>query len=183
MFYYLKEFTKEQVLAALKRLGELAKEKSIQLNLCIYGGCAMMLAYDRKRITRDVDAVIQPLSKIQPIVRIVAQEQGLPEDWINDEVKQFLGTRQSIRELPIELPGLQITVPTAGYLLAMKAMACRRALPGYKGDEEDLRFLIRKLEIVKIAQIQAWIDKYYPDDVPSKANQAFLKNLIKEESK
>lgn len=143
----------------------------------------MMLAYDRKRITRDVDAVIQPVSKIQPLVRMVAEEQGLPEDWINDEVKQFLGTRQSLRELPIELPGLQITVPTAGYLLAMKAMACRRALPGYKGDEEDLRFLIRKLEIGKIEEIQAWIDKYYPDDVPSKANQAFLGNLIKEESK
>ena len=65
----------------------------------------------------------------------------------------------------------------------MKALACRRALPGYKGDEEDLRFLIRKLEIGKIEEIQAWIDKYYPDDLPSKANQAFLKNLIKEESK
>ena len=92
-----------------------------------------------------------------------------------------MGTRESIRELPIELPGIQITVPTAGYLLAMKALACRRALPGYKGDEEDLRFLIRKLEISSFHQIQEWIDKYYPDDVPGKQDQAFLEQLIREE--
>ena len=60
----------------------------------------MMLAYDRKRVTRDVDAIFYPSSKIQPLIRKVALEYELPEDWINDEVKQFLGTRESIRELP-----------------------------------------------------------------------------------
>ncbi|MBT3540867.1 MAG: hypothetical protein HN489_07005 [Opitutae bacterium] len=34
----------------------------------------------------------------------------------------------------------------------------RRALPGYKGDEEDLRFLIRKMEIRKFKEIQDWIE-------------------------
>ena len=177
----MKSFSKDQVISALTRLGELAEEKSIQLNLCIYGGCAMMLAYDRKRITRDIDAVIHPLSKVEPLIRKVEKEQGLPEDWINDDVRQFLGTRESIRELPIEVPGIQVTVPTAGYLLVMKALACRRALPGYKGDEEDLRFLIRKLEISSFQEIQEWIYKYYPDDVPSKQDQAFLEQLIREE--
>jgi hypothetical protein len=95
-------------------------------------------------------------------------------------VKQFLGTRESIRELPLDLPGLQITVPTAGYLLAMKALACRRALPGYKGDEEDLRFLISKLGINKFEEIQDWIDKYYLDDVPSPSDRLFLEKLIEE---
>jgi hypothetical protein len=141
----------------------------------------MMLAYDRKRITRDIDAVFHPSSKIIPLIQQVAKEQGLPEDWINDDVRQFLGTRESILALPIEVPGIQVTVPSAGYLLAMKALACRRALPGYKGDEEDLRFLIRKLEISSFHQIQEWIDKYYPDDVPGKQDQAFLEQLIREE--
>jgi len=34
----------------------------------------------------------------------------------------------------------------------------RRALPGYKGDEDDLRFLIRKMEIRKFKEIQDWIE-------------------------
>ena len=176
----MKFLTKDELIAALRRLGELADEKSVQLNLCIYGGSALMLAYDRKRVTRDVDAIFYHPSKIQPLIRKVAKEFELPEDWINDEVKQFLGTRESIRELPLELPGIQITVPTAGYLLAMKALACRRAFPGYKGDEDDLRFLIRKMEIRTCKEIQGWIDKYYPDDVPSLSDRSFLEQLIRE---
>ena len=142
----------------------------------------MMLAYDRKRITRDIDAVFHPSAQILPLVKRVAKEQGLPDDWINDEVRQFLATRESKRDLPIDVPGIQVTVSTAGYLLAMKALVCRRALPGYKGDEEDLRFLIRKLKIGKIDEIQSWIDKYYPDDSPSASDRSFLAQLIKEES-
>jgi len=60
MVIYLKSFSKDQVLRALQRLGELADQQSAQLDICIYGGCAMMLAYDRKRITRDIDAVFYP---------------------------------------------------------------------------------------------------------------------------
>ena len=141
----------------------------------------MMLAYDRKRITRDIDAVFHPSSRIIPLIQQVAKEQGLPGDWINDDVRQFLATSESKRDLPIDVPGIQVTIPSAEYLLAMKALACRRALPGYKGDEEDLRFLIKKLKISSFQEIQEWIDKYYPDDVPSKQDQAFLEQLIREE--
>lgn len=141
----------------------------------------MMLAYDRKRITRDIDAVFYPSEKVQSLIKQVAEEQGLSVDWLNDDVRQFLSTQESKRTLPIELPGLQVTIPTAGYLLAMKALACRRALPGYKGDETDLRFLIRKLGISTFDEIQDWIDKFYPDDVPSAGDRAFLEQLIREE--
>lgn len=91
-------------------------------------------------------------------------------------MKQFLETR----ELPMDLPGLQITVPTAGYLLAMKALACRRALRGYKGDEDDLRYLIKKLAIRTFEEIQNRIHQYYPDDVPSTSDRSFLEQLIRE---
>jgi hypothetical protein len=178
----LKSFGRDQVLKALQRLGELADQESVQLNICIYGGCAMMLAYDRKRITRDNDAVFYPAENVQPLIKQVAEEQGLPVDWLNDDVRQFLATQEAKRTLPIELPGLQVTIPTAGYLLAMKALACRRALPGYKGDEADLRFLIRKLGISTFDEIQEWIDKFYPDDVPSAGDRAFLEQLIREEA-
>ena len=120
---------------------------------------------------------------MQPLIKQVAEEQGLPVDWLNDDVRQFLATQESKRTLPIELPGLQVTIPTAGYLLAMKSLACRRALPGYKGDEADLRFLIRKLGISTFDEIQDWIDKFYPDDVPSAGDRAFLEQLIREEAK
>ena len=179
----MKSLSKQDVLSALKRLGELAGEREIALDLCVYGGCAMMLAFDRRAITRDVDVVFHPTEKVIPLIKQVASEQGLPGDWLNDDVRQFLATKESLRELPIDFPGVRLTAPTAGYLLAMKALACRRALPGYKGDEEDLRFLIRKLEISSIKDIQKHIDKYYPDDAPNESGRALLNQIIEEESK
>lgn len=73
-----------------------------------------------------------------------------------------------------------LTAPTASYLLAMKALACRQPLPGYEGDLEDLRFLIGKLGIRSIDQVQEHVDRYYPDDVITSAHRKLIEVLIKE---
>lgn len=142
----------------------------------------MMLAFDRKAITRDVDAIFHPADTVRPLITQVAKEMKLPEEWLNDDVRQFLAPRSSMRDLPLDLPGLKVTAPTASYLLAMKALAGRRALPGYAGDEDDLRFLIRKMKIQSIAEVQTHIDRYYPDDVPSDSAKAMIAQIIKEEN-
>lgn len=177
----MKGLGKTDVLNAIRRLGELALTEETEVELCIYGGCAMMLAFDRRAITKDIDAVFKPREKVLEWAAIVAREQNLPEDWLNDDVKQFLAPIGAARSLPIELQGVRITMPTASYLLAMKALAARRALPGYAGDEEDLRFLIRKLEIRNPQDVQQHIDRYYPDDVLKPAAEALIARIIKEE--
>jgi hypothetical protein len=163
-------------------LGELAKANLIELEVCLYGGTAMMLAFDRRAMTRDVDAVFHPRDTASSWIAQVAEEQRLPEDWLNDDVRQFLVPVGSHRRLPMDLPGLRVTVPTTSYLLAMKALAGRRALPGYKGDEEDLRFLIRKLGIQSVDEVQEHIDRFYPDDRPSDSAHALLARIIQEET-
>lgn len=168
---------------ALRRIGELAQQKNIELELAIYGGCAMILAFDRRMLTRDVDAVFHPVESVRPLIQQVAGELGLPDDWLNDDVRQFLAPKGAMRELPIDLPGIKVTAPTASYLLAMKALAGRRPLPGYAGDEADLRFLIRKIGIHSIDEVQAHIDRYYPDDHPSDSAKAMMAQIIREEAK
>ncbi len=167
---------------ALGRLGELAQANEIELEISIYGGCAMMLAFDRRAITRDVVAVFHPKTKVKPLITQVAAEMQLPEEWLNDDVRQFLAPIGAIRPLPLDLPGLKITAPTASYLLAMKALAGRTALPGYEGDEADLRFLIRKMKIQSLDQVQEHIDRYYPDDMPSEPARAMIQQIIREEN-
>jgi len=176
-------FNRTVIENALRRLGELAQADSLTLELSIYGGSAMMLAFDRKAITKDVDAVFTSTANVQPLIRQVAQEQDLPEDWINDDVKQFLAPIEQKRELPLEFAGLKITVPTASYLLAMKALACRAALPGYAGDEDDLCVLISKMNIQRVEEVQAHIDRFYPDDVLSDTARALIHSIIKETRK
>lgn len=179
----MKSLGRAEILRALRRLGELAREKEIELELSIYGGCAMILAFERRAITRDVDAIFHPRDAIAPLIAQVARERGLPKEWLNDDVRQFLAPKEAMRDLPLDLPGIKITSPPASYLLAMKALAGRRALPGYEGDEADLRFLIRKMAITEIDEVQMHIDRYYPDDVPSDSARAMIAQIIKEESR
>lgn len=82
----MKNLGRDEILRALRRLGELAREKKIELELSIYGGCAMMLAFDRRAITRDVDAIFHPRDTVAPLIAQVAEERELPEEWLNDDV-------------------------------------------------------------------------------------------------
>lgn len=176
----MKPLDKSLVEKALLRMGELALESGLKLEISIYGGALMMLAYNARSITKDVDAVLSPSKEGLAIARRVGRELGLPEHWLNDDVKLYLAPSGQMRTLPREVPGLVITAPTAGYLLAMKALACRNPLPGHEGDWEDLRFLLQKMNIRSVDEIQAWIDRFYPDDVLQPEHQRTLEILIEE---
>lgn len=176
----MKRLTKSGLLRALTRLGEIAVKNETEVELCLYGGAAMMLAYDRRAITRDVDSLFHPVKKVKIWAKQVAEEQELPQRWLNDDVRQYIAPKESLRNVGVEVPGLRIVVPTAGYLLAMKALAGRRALPGYEGDEADLRYLIKKMGIRSVDEIQEHIDKYFPDDVPPPGAVDLMKTIIRE---
>ena len=75
---------------------------------------------------------------------------------------------------------MKISVPVSAYLLAMKAIACRDALPGFSGHQGDLKFLIKKMNIRSVAEIQETIDKYFEDEVLVADNVQVLTKLIQE---
>ncbi len=177
----MKNITKPLLIQVLTRMGEMARDEGLTLELCLYGGALMMLAYDARTITKDVDAIIRPTRQGLAIARRAGREFGLFENWINDDVKTFLASSEQTRALPWEAPGIRLTAPTAGYLLAMKALACRQSLPGYQGDLDDLRFLIAKMGIKSVQEIQQHVDKYYPDDVIRPEHAVLLQTLIEEE--
>jgi len=113
----------------------------------------------------------------------VARELDLPEDWINSDVARFVSPKAELKRRLSEIEeatGLIVHVPSADYLLAMKALACRRPIGGYRGDLDDLAFLIRKMEIRSLDRIQEAIDRFYPDDVIREQDRALLQSLITE---
>jgi hypothetical protein len=176
----MKSFDREILEKALSRLGELAEADGLTLELCIYGGALMVLAYDTRVATKDVDAILRPRDECLKLAKQVAVELGLQENWLNDDVKMFLAPKESLRSLPKQYQGLQLTAPTAGYLLAMKCLACRPSLPGHQGDVSDIQFLIRKMEIHTLQEIQEHIDKYYPDDVLHPQQRLILAAVMEE---
>jgi hypothetical protein len=152
--------------------------------VCIYGGTAMMLAYGARERTKDLDAIIRPSDVAKRLAVRVAEELRLDESWLNDEVRRFVsdaGTFAPLRIHELEAAAkqhLKITRPSASYLLAMKALSCRPPLPGYPGDVQDLKFLIRKMNIKTLQQIEEHIGRFYPYEALTSSAEEIIKCLL-----
>lgn len=162
----LKPLTKAEIEAALLRLSELAAAEGMRLEMTLYGGAVMLLAYDARESTKDIDAIVHPPEVGRRLVARVARERGLHPEWLNDDVRIYVSTRERKNELSlpnVNRAGLHLTRPTAKYLLAMKVLAARKPLPGYPGDIGDIETLLRITKVKTVADVQKIVDSYYPD--------------------
>ena len=91
----LRRLTRAQVVCALTRLGDLCTAAASKVEIALYRGTVMMIAYDCRQATKDVDAIFHPVGVIEPLIRQVAVELKLPEDWMNSGVKTFVGAREA----------------------------------------------------------------------------------------
>jgi hypothetical protein len=161
-------------------LGELAHAQKVTLEVSLYGGAVFTLVYGSRDSTKDVDAVIRQNEIARTLARKVARELSLPDDWLNDQVRQFLSEKEAKRQLnEVDFgEGLRVSVPTAPYLLAMKLRACRPPLPGYPGDYGDIRFLVQKMEITSVEAAEVIHDKFFPHDVLSDAAKEVVRSTF-----
>jgi hypothetical protein len=177
----LLNLTKAEIMAGLTRLSELAQKEEVTLEVSLYGGALMLLAYDARQTTKDVDAIVRPPDVGRRLAAKVASEMGWHGNWLNDDVRQFVSmveTRQAWTPPGLNAPALKISKPTAKYLLAMKVMACRKALPGYVGDEADIAFLLKKMAIKTTAEVACIVDQYFPDTVLPASTEVVIERLI-----
>lgn len=132
---------KDQIIGALTRLGELAQAHGLEVKLGLVGGAVMVLEYDARKATHDVDAVILAPSdrrKVFELARIVAQEMGWPDDWLNDDAEQFIDELRC--HCLFTASGIEAHAPTTAQMLALKLSAWRRDV-----DINDAAWLLRHL--------------------------------------
>ena len=89
----------------------------------------------------------------------VAVQAGIAPDWLNDGVKGFLSDRGAFSVF-LELDHLRVMVAQAEYLLAMKCLSLRIGAEFH--DENDIRYLLRNLDIGSYEQAVAVITRFYP---------------------
>lgn len=165
---------KEQIESYLRALNDELCSMGVKGEVCLYGGAVMCLVYDARPATKDVDAVFKPTSTIREAAKNVAHIFHLREDWLNDAVKAFVVQHE--QKMLFDLPCLKIFVPEADYLLAMKAMAAR--LEGT--DKNDVKTLIRMLNLTKPDQVFEILEKYYPRNRVAPKTQFFIEELFDE---
>jgi hypothetical protein len=121
---------KEDIPRGFRAIDARANDDGVLIDLSIYGGAALALAFDLRLATRDVDAVVRGNPDFpRRVAAEVATDEGWPPDWLNDGVKGFASAHERMR-LMEAFPGsgeggLRIHLPTAEYLFAMKCMAMR----------------------------------------------------------
>jgi Nucleotidyltransferase of unknown function (DUF6036) len=165
----------------LRRLFELLNKElarsGTQGELFLVGGAVMCLAYSARPSTQDVDALFRPPAQVREAAARVATRAKVNPDWLNDAVKGFMSSRGDFAPF-LELDHLRIMVAQPEYLLAMKCTAMRFG-PEFH-DEEDVRYLLRLLEIRTYDKAVATITKYYPlDRFPQKSLHALAELLPK----
>jgi hypothetical protein len=124
-----------------------------------------------------VDALFRPVATVRKAAARAAVKARVPEDWLNDAVKGYLSREEDFTPF-LELDHLKILVAGPEYLLAMKCLAMRIGAEFH--DEEDVRFLLRLLEVRSYDQALTVIQKYYPiDRFPQKTLYALEELLPK----
>jgi hypothetical protein len=167
--------------ADLRRLFELLNQElgrtETQGELFIVGGAVMCLAYASRPSTQDVDAVFRPPTQVRQAAERVATQARVKADWLNDAAKGFMSSQGDFAPF-LELDHLRISIAQPEYLLAMKCLSMRIGAEFH--DEDDVRFLLRLLEIRSYEKAVAVITMYYPSErFPQKTLYALTELLPK----
>lgn len=130
--------SKDDIVNALTSLSEELSLSGNSHEVLIAGGAALVLLYNSRDSTKDVDAVVSD-AVVRNAARKVAHQLGLPEDWLNDGAKGYLqGVARG--DVVFQTAALVVRSLAPPQLLAMKLSAWRDDL-----DIEDARLLLSKL--------------------------------------
>ena len=143
--------------------------------LYVVGGAVMCLALDARDATQDVNAFFKPTRVIREAAARVASRAGVPEAWLNDAVKGFLGSRSDYPPY-MELPNLRVFVAEPHYLLAMKCASMRLGEEFH--DLDDVRYLLRHLDVRSTAEALAIVARYFDEDQLVPKTRLALEELL-----
>ena len=169
--------SREDILDALNAVADLLAAQGIDGRVYVVGGAAMALAYQRDRVTRDVDAVFAPSTAVRAAAIEVAIARRLPEDWLNDAVKGFVPGTDPDRVPVFSRPGLEVGAASARVMLGMKVLAARPEL-----DADDIEILAGILGLRTADEVLDVVSSLYPPERIPPRSQYLVEQLFPRET-
>ncbi|MFV2055654.1 MAG: DUF6036 family nucleotidyltransferase [Thiohalomonadales bacterium] len=171
--------SRTDILRLFTLLNDELVSENISGELYVVGGAVMCLVYAARESTHDVDAYFKPANRIRQAAVRVSTKINVAENWLNDSVKGYLTNTGKFDDY-LELSHLKIMCAQAEYLLAMKCLAMRIGEEFH--DLDDIRYLLRNLDIRSYQQAYEIIGRYYPiERFPQKTLYA-LEELLADSS-
>jgi predicted nucleotidyltransferase len=158
---------------AFTALGERLASRDVTADVFVVGGAAMALAYDAKRVTRDVDARFVPHGIVLEEARRVAEDLGLPPWWLNEQASVYIsGKDDPGKRRVFDHPGLRVMAASPEHVFAMKALAARLR------DIDDLRLLAGMVGVRSSTDALRICTDFFPDEQVSQRSAAVLRELF-----
>jgi hypothetical protein len=149
------------ILTAFDRLASRLQRQGVVVDVYLFGGGAMVMAFDERQATQDLDARFTSTSAAVAEVRAVAEELGLPSWWLNEQGTAYLPRTDDPYPVPVfDHQNLRVMRTSDRHLLAMKAGASRRNTK----DVEDLRTLAEHLDLQSADDVVRIHDEVFPDE-------------------
>ena len=157
---------RNEIDGALRELSELLDRQGVVARIYLVGGAAMVLAYESRFSTDDVDGSGYPTDAVIAAAAEIAERRRLPSDWLHDSVKVYFPTFKEPDWRPVFKIGIvEVVVADERTLLAMKMRASRG-----RRDEADIRFLLEKCGCESVDDALALYEEYFPEDeLPERA--------------
>jgi hypothetical protein len=127
----------------------------------IVGGAALSLRYFDRRMTVDIDALINPAGPTIAIAEQIAERRDWPVDWLNTKAAGFIPIAKDASWYPIFNDGnVSVWVASAETLLAMKLRASRSGR-----DTDDIADLMAICGITSATEADVLYESFYPGEV------------------
>jgi len=143
----------------------------------VFGGAAMVLAFDSRAATRDVDALFAPDGKVLEAAWEVAAELGLPRSWLNDQASSYVSGRAGRGTPVFDHPHLRVMTTPMEHLLAMKVRAARALR-----DADDVRLLLAELGLHEVHTVTDIVARYFPDEPLSERSRLLLEDILADDN-
>ncbi|MFV2061253.1 MAG: hypothetical protein ACC653_11270 [Gammaproteobacteria bacterium] len=153
--------SRQDIIQLFESLNDELRQDEINGELYLVGGAVMCLAFQSRPSTRDIDALFVPANEVRLAAGKVARKMDIDIDWLNDAVKGYLSPEGEF-DLFLELDHLRVLIAQPEYLLAMKCLAMRIGEEYH--DEDDIRYLLRYLNIESYSKAIEIISAYYPSE-------------------
>lgn len=158
---------------AFTLLGEHLARRGVVADIFVVGGAAIALAYDTRRVTRDVDALYVPHGIVHDEALEVARELGLPRWWLNEQASVYISAAEDTGKRRVfDHPGLRVVAASPRHIFAMKALAARER------DVADLRLLADLAGIDSGEAAISCAQQFFPDEVMSERAERVLTELF-----
>jgi len=157
---------RDEIHGALRELSEVLDDRGVVARIYVVGGAAMVLAYESRFSTDDVDGSGYPTDDVLAAAVEIAERRGLKSGWLHDSVKVYFPTFKEPDWRPVIKVGtVDVVVADERTLLAMKMRASRG-----RRDELDIKFLLDTCGISSVDGALALYDEYFPEDeLPERA--------------